>query len=202
VGIIRKTLSVSTLGIVPFRSKKELLRRAEKERRAAEAQLERETMARSMLDKRVAAAEKRVREAELTALHEAKAAAKARGKAAKGGRRGRRAARKERSARSVLTELVEAAQPVVQEQAKVAGRRARKAAERAQREAKKAAERAQHEAKLGGRKAKARFHDVERAMAPHLEAATERAQAVKDDLIERSAEAADRLKEKAEAART
>lgn len=189
MGIIRKTLSVSTLGIIPFRSKKELLRRAEKERRAAEAQLERETLARSMLDKRVAAAEKRVREAELTALHEAKVAAKAKGKAAKGGRRGRRAAKNERSARSVLSEIVEAAQPVVQEQAKVAGRRARKAAERAQREA-----------KLGGRKAKARLQEVERAMAPRVEAAAERAQAVKDDLIERSAEAADRLKEKAEAA--
>ena len=42
MGIIRKTASISTLGIVSFRSKKELLRRAEKDRLAAEAALSRE----------------------------------------------------------------------------------------------------------------------------------------------------------------
>jgi hypothetical protein len=86
MGIIRKTASIGTLGIVSFRSKKELLRRAEKGKRAAEAELEREQAARSEADKRVSAAEKRVQKAELAALHEAQAAAKAKSKA-KGGRR-------------------------------------------------------------------------------------------------------------------
>src|SRR3546814_19348429 len=36
LGIIRKTLSISTLGIVPFRSKKELLHRAEQGQQAAQ----------------------------------------------------------------------------------------------------------------------------------------------------------------------
>ena len=39
MGLIRKTLSISTLGIVDFRSKKEQIRRAEKAQRKAEKQL-------------------------------------------------------------------------------------------------------------------------------------------------------------------
>src|SRR5688572_16652050 len=37
MGIIRKSASIATLGIVPFRLRKELLKRAEKARREAEA---------------------------------------------------------------------------------------------------------------------------------------------------------------------
>jgi hypothetical protein len=193
MGIIRKTLSVGTLGIVPFRSKKELLRRAEKDRRAAEAALTKMEAARAEVDRRLAEAQKRVKQAELTALHEAKVAAKAKEK----GRRGRRGRRRAERARTAIGDIVGAAQPIVEEQAKAAGRRARKAAKVSQ----KAAERAQHEARRGGRRARARMHEVEHAMAPHVEAAAERALTFKDDLVERTATAADKLKERAEAAR-
>ena len=47
MGLIRKTVSIGTLGIVPFRSKKEQLRRAEKAYREAEAELAGEQAARA-----------------------------------------------------------------------------------------------------------------------------------------------------------
>lgn len=189
MGIIRKTASISTLGIVSFRSKKELLRRAEKDRRAAEAELTRESAARAEAERRVAEATKRVAKAELTALHESKAAAKAKGR-----RRSKKQARRTArltEARDLLTGLVEAAQPVVQEQTEAAGRRARKAAKASR----QAAERAQREASKGGRRARAKLRDVEHAMAPHVEAAAERAQAIKDDVV-------DKVKERADTARS
>ena len=74
MGIIRKTVSIGTLGIVPFRSKKEQLRRAEKAHREAEAELAGEQAARAEVDKRLAEAEKRARQAELLALQQAKKA--------------------------------------------------------------------------------------------------------------------------------
>src|SRR6476660_3502317 len=46
MGVMRKTLSVGTLGVVSFRSKKERLRRAERSQRDAEAFLEAEHAAR------------------------------------------------------------------------------------------------------------------------------------------------------------
>jgi hypothetical protein len=196
LGIIRKTVSISTLGIVPFRSRKELLKRAEKDRRAAEAELSREHAARAEADRRVVAAQKRVQQAELTALHEAKSASKAKAKV-----KGRRARRKQKhatgGARELLGDLVAAAQPVVQEQAKMAGRKARKAAKASRH----AAERAQREATRGGRRARARLHEMEQAMAPRVEAATERAQAMKDEVVDLTTSAADKVKIRAEAAR-
>jgi hypothetical protein len=194
MGVIRKTMSISTLGIVSFRSKKELLRRAEKDRRAAEAALSQEHEARADADRRVTAAEKRVHEAELAALREARSAAKAKAKG-KRGRRRRRA--KHGSTMEALGDLVAAARPVVEDQAKAAGRGARRAA-KASREA---AEVAQREAKRGGRKARARMREVEQAMAPHVEAAAERAQTLKDDFVDLTASTADKLKERADAAR-
>ena len=196
MGVIRKTVSISTLGIVPFRSRKELLRRAEKDRRAAEAELTRESAARAEAERRVAEAKKRVEKAELTALHEAKVAAKAKGRR-RAKKQSRRTARLT-EARDLLTGLVEAAQPVVQEQTEAVGRRARKAAKASR----QAAERAQREASKGGRRARAKLRDVEQAMAPHVEAAAERAQAIKDDVVERTAAAADKVKERADAARS
>ena len=61
MGPIRKTMSVTTFGIVPFRSKKEKLRKAERARDEAERELAREQAARSTAESRIAAAEKRVR---------------------------------------------------------------------------------------------------------------------------------------------
>ena len=46
MGLIRKTMSVGTLGIVSFRSKKERLQRAERSQQGAEEALEREHAAR------------------------------------------------------------------------------------------------------------------------------------------------------------
>jgi thioesterase domain-containing protein len=63
MGMIRKTLSVSTLGLVSFRSKKEKLARADRSRHEAEVGLEREHKAREAAEIRVAAAEKRVKHA-------------------------------------------------------------------------------------------------------------------------------------------
>lgn len=189
MGVIRKTVSISTLGIVPFRSRKELLKRAEKDRKAAEAELDREQAARLEADRRVAAAEKRVQRAELVALHETKVAAKAKAKG-KGRRRGRRA---RRTALERFGDLVEGAQPVVEEQAKAVGRRARKAAKASRH----AAQRAQREAGRGGRRARARMRELEATMAPHVEAAAGKAQALREDLAERAQAAAAQVKEKA-----
>jgi hypothetical protein len=186
MGLIRKTVSIGTLGIVPFRSKKEKLRRAEAGREQAEAQLERERLARVEADQRISVAEKRVRAAELTSLHAAKKAAKTRG------RRGKRRAKEARTVLERLGELVETAQPVVEEQARHAGRRGkaaaehagemgRRAAKRAQKEAAKAADRARKEAAesrkraaKGRKAAKAKLKELEADVAPRVEAAVER----------------------------
>ena len=76
---------------MPFRSKKEQLRRAEKAYRSAQVELAGEQAARAASDQRVAAAEKRARQAELQALQQAKKAgvaqeADAQGQAAPGWR--------------------------------------------------------------------------------------------------------------------
>lgn len=197
MGIIRKSASIATLGIVPFRSRKELLKRAEKARLEAEAELQREQAARAEADQRVTAAEKRVQRAELTALHEAQVAAKAKSRSKGGrGRRGRKG-RRER-AKEMIGDLMAAAQPVVEEQAKQAGRRARKAAKASRH----AAERASEEAGRRGRRARARMREVEKAMAPRVDAAAARAQDLKDELIDLSTTAADKVKERAEATRS
>jgi hypothetical protein len=140
MGLIRKTASISTLGLVSFRSKKERLRRAEAAFRKAADELEHEQQARSEADRRVTVAERRARQAELAALHEAKAAAKARGRAR--GRRARRAAAVEHR----LGAMVEAAQPVVTAKAEEVGRRGRAAARRAGKVSRRAAARARHQA--------------------------------------------------------
>ncbi|MDZ7677325.1 MAG: hypothetical protein U5K29_02100 [Acidimicrobiales bacterium] len=75
MGAIRKTMSVVTLGVVPFRSKKERLQQAETASRLAELELEKEQQARIDADQRVAAADQRARDAEGRLLKEAKAAA-------------------------------------------------------------------------------------------------------------------------------
>src|SRR5215203_6059454 len=96
MGLVRKTVSIGTLGIVPFRSKKEQLRRAQKAHLEAEAELAGEQAARTESDKRVIAAEKRARQAELLALQQAKKA----GKAGKDQRK-RRARRREAAASAI-----------------------------------------------------------------------------------------------------
>lgn len=196
MGIIRKTVSISTLGIVPFRSKRELLRRAERDQRAASAELNRLQVARATVDERLTAAERRLRAAEEKARREA-AAAGARKRTSRRARRQASRSGRDRAA-EVLVDLVAAAQPVAQDQAKAVGRRARKAAARAQ----AAAERAQQEARKTGRRARARAREAQRAMAPHVEATRDRALSFRDDLVERASAATIDLREKEEASRS
>ena len=158
MGLIRKTLSVSTLGIVDFRSKKEQLRRAEKAHREARAELAGEQAARSAADKRIAAAEKRARQAELLALQQAKKADVAKDK-----RRVRRAERRRAAASQAIDAIegfVATNAPVVEERAKDLGRRGRKAAAKAAKRAEAAAEQARKEARKQGKKAKQKLDDV------------------------------------------
>jgi colicin import membrane protein len=137
VGVIRKTMSVTTLGIIPYRSKKERLRRAEKAQVEAAA-------ARDEADARLAVAERRARAAELLALQEAKRAAKGKrsrkdkrqeSRAALAAaevareRRGRRARKRREAFSSILDRLEAAPVDEVFDGVKVRGRKARRRAE-------------------------------------------------------------------------
>ena len=179
MGVIRKTASIATLGIIPFRSKKEQLRRAEKAYRAAEAELVGEQAAREQVDKRLAAAEKRARQAELLALQESKKADVARGK-----RKARRmTARAE--AVAAIEDLIGSAAPAVEERAKELSRRGRKAAAKASKRAEAAAEDARKQAKKHGRRAKKKVIDLTEAAGAELGG-------LKDDAMAKASELADR----------
>ena len=154
MGVIRKTLSISTLGIIDFRSKKEQLRRAEKAHRVARAELVGEQAARSAADKRIGAAEKRAHQAELLALQQAKKADVARGK-----RRDRRRAAGSQ-AMDAIEGLVTANLPGVEERAKDLGRRGRKAAAKATKRAEAAAAEARKRARKQGKRAKHKLDEL------------------------------------------
>ncbi len=144
MGLIRKTFSVATLGVVSFRSKKEELRRAERARRCAEKALERERSARESAQRRIATAEDRLKHA----TGEATRAARRLEKIDKKNRpeRGRRTA-------GAIESIVGAAEPLVHSGAhaahdagarvgrarKAAGRSARKATKQTKRSLRKAA---------------------------------------------------------------
>jgi len=149
MGLIRKTLSVGTLGMVAFRSKTERLERADLARRRAQDALERADAARDDAVRRVATAEERAEHADAVA-------AKATRRLKRASKRGRRARNADRLARVVATaepivrSTLESAQTVGHEAAErglVRGRRARKAAKRAANEARKSAAHAADEAK-------------------------------------------------------
>jgi hypothetical protein len=131
MGLVRKTLSVGTLGLVSFRSKKEKLRRADRARLEAEEALERETSAREAAEVRIAAAEKRVKQATADATrteHQLK-----------------KVTRRKRRRAAGIAELMASAEPIVRsgvdsalsagsdaaKRGRKAGRRARKAAKHA-----------------------------------------------------------------------
>ena len=88
MGAIRKTMSIATLGLVGWTSKKDRLREAEAELAAAREDLDRTTRKEALLKERLLDAERRVEQAELGAL---KGARKAR-------RRGERVAKREHGA--------------------------------------------------------------------------------------------------------
>lgn len=85
MGLIRKTLSISTLGLVNWHSKKERLQAVTAELDLTRADLEQATEKHSLARERLADAERRAREAELLALRDT--------------RRARRSARKETRAK-------------------------------------------------------------------------------------------------------
>jgi hypothetical protein len=130
MGVVRKTLSIGTLGVVSFRGKKEKLRRADRSRREAELALEHETGAREAAETRVAAAEKRVKHATAEAARTTQRLEKVK-------RRNRR--------RAALGDLLRDTEPAVRSGAEAvrsagtdAAKRGRKAGRRAGRRARKA----------------------------------------------------------------
>ena len=198
MGLVRKTLSIGTLGLVDFRSKKELLRRAEADLADATDELEREQVARSLAEGRIAVAERRTTAAELQALAAAKRAAKLRGK-------------KGKQARSLIDRLgdaFEAAEPKVKagaDEAKVRGRRARKKAEKAAKNAqvrsRKAAKQAKKAAADAQARAKVEAKRARKAAEPYLDLATDVAIDVRDDVVDRGRKAR-KAAEKATAGRS
>jgi hypothetical protein len=134
MGMVRKTISIGTLGVVSFRSKKEKLRRSERSRHEAEIALEQEHGAREAAETRVAAAEKRVKHASTKAARNAQRLEKVK-------RRKRR--------RATVSEMLRDAEPVVRSGADAvlsagtdAAKRGRKAGKKAGRRARKAAKKA------------------------------------------------------------
>ncbi len=104
MGLIRKTLSVGTLGVVSFRGKKEKLRRAERSQRDAEVALDQERSARANAEDRIAQAETRVKKADDDAAHAAKQLEKTK-------RRDRRARKA-----TTVSDVIAAAEPIVRDQ--------------------------------------------------------------------------------------
>jgi hypothetical protein len=133
MGLVRKTLSVGTLGVVSFRSKKERLRRAERSWREAEEGLRQEHAARSAAEARISQAEKRMQEARSEAEHAVKKLEKARGRS-----RGRHRRYAER-----LTSMLAAAEPVVRTGIEEAATRGKDAGRKGRKHAAKAARRAE-----------------------------------------------------------
>lgn len=138
MGLVRKTLSIGTLGVVSFRSKKDKLRRAERARHDAELALADEHDARETAEIRIAAAEKRLKQATGEAARTANQLEKEKGK------------RKRRRSRSTaISGLLAGAEPIVRggvDSARSVGtdaaKRGRKAGRKAGRRARKAATRA------------------------------------------------------------
>lgn len=134
MGLIRKTVSIGTLGAVSFRSKKEKLERATRSRHEAEVALEEEHGAREAAETRVGRAENRLKRARVEAERNAHELAKAKRKAKRRSRR-----------RAGFSELLAGSEPIVRdgadavrsattdavERSRKGGRRARKAAAKA-----------------------------------------------------------------------
>lgn len=147
MGMIRKTLSVTTLGLVSFRSTKEQLQRAERACFGAERALEREHAARVSAESRVTAAERRLERAADAAERAAQRLGQAKAK-----RNHRRASR--------VQHLLDNAEP--------AGRRARAVAKQSARDAR-------HNAKRTLRQANKVARSTKDAVSPPLERAVARA---------------------------
>lgn len=137
MGIIRKTLSVTTLGLVGWKSKKQLLAEAEAELAGTRADLEKTSAIRAALQDRLDTVEHELKGSELQALHGAKAAR----------RDERRRMRRER-AEAKATEARKQAEATAEEaRARLhrTSKSARKAAERARKKAEHLADDARHQ---------------------------------------------------------
>ena len=77
MGLIRKTLSVTTLGLVGWKSKKELLRETEADLAATRAELEETSALRAALEDRLGTTERKLSAAEVEAVGAAKKARRA-----------------------------------------------------------------------------------------------------------------------------
>ena len=168
MGMIRKTLSIGTLGMVSFRSKKERLRRAERLQGDAEAALQDEHAARVAAESRIAMAEKRVKQTRAEAALASKRLAEAK-------RRSRRARKGE-----TVGEILAGLEPLVRsgaESARSAGTEATERSRRVGRRARKAAKRSL-------RHAKATASSAKQAAAPRAERLVSRAGAAIDHLTE------------------
>ena len=148
MGIIRKTLSITTLGLVGWKSNKELLAEAEAELATTRADLEQTSAVRSSLQERLADVEKRLTGTELLALKEAKAARKAerrRHRADVLSSAGKEAEARAAKARKEAEARAEEARAKLHHASKSARRSARKAAKRARKRAEHLADDARHQ---------------------------------------------------------
>lgn len=127
MGIIRKTLSVTTLGVVGWKSKQDRLAETEADLAAARADLEQTSAMRAALQERLESIEHKLRGSELDQLHSAKSARK-----------------DER--RRMRRELAEAKAAQARRQAEVRAEEARARLERTSKSARQAAERARRRA--------------------------------------------------------
>lgn len=135
MGVIRKTLSVTTLGLVGWKSKGEQLAETEAELAVARAELEETSALRSALEQRLGSVEKELEGAE----HDAASGAKA---ARREERRRQRRARLDAAAREA-----EARAEKARRQAEAKAEEAKARFEKSTRKARKTAERAARDAR-------------------------------------------------------
>ena len=155
MGLVRKTMSIGTLGLVHYRSADErALRKAQKELGAANADLERERSARAEAEEGISRAQERAHAAEVEARKAARAASRHRG------RKGKKAQKNQTvldrigpmveaavdAVGGAVGDAVEAAEPKVRATASEARHRSRRAARRTKAEAKRASAKGRHSA--------------------------------------------------------
>ena len=139
MGLIRKTLSITTLGLVGWKSKKELLRETEADLAATRAELEETSALRAALEDRLGTTERKLSAAEVEAVGAAK-------KARRAERRRQQRERLEAKLGSVTHEAEARAQETRAKLEKTT-RKARKQAEKTAKEARKRAEHLADEAR-------------------------------------------------------
>lgn len=151
MGLIRKTLSITTLGLVGWKSKKELLRETEAELAVARSELHETTSRREKLQERLADVEHRLTATELESIRDAKAA-----------RRDERRKMRRRKLESATKD-------------------AEALAARARKEAEARAARARKEAEVRADEARAMLHDASRSARKAAKKARKRAEHLAED---------------------